>query len=151
MTSFYNTSADPSAMERLKDCIRERGQEDSSPEKLATLTDIAFKASPEPWRGILLALLCEGLEVYDINRMLSQVPDVQREKWQKWRLEEVRFPWDQKKGDKMIREFAFSLLMPDLINIYTGYTDSSGVTHSPEGIPGVCKTVKLETGITIIK
>ena len=115
------------------------------------LAEIASSVNRESWAGPVLALLSESLEVNDISRMMAHEPDLHQAKWKKWGLGAVEYVWDQKQGEARIREFAFDLLMLDLVNIYNGYRDSSGVKHSCQSLGTVCRKIRTEIGIVVIK
>jgi len=118
---------------------------------LLKLAEIASGVNREPWAGPVLALLSESLEVNDVNRMMAHDPNLHQAKWKKWGLEAVKYAWDPKQGEARIRDFAFNLLMQDLVNMYDGYHDSSGRKHSCKSLGTVCRTIRAEIGIAVIK
>ncbi len=118
----------------------------------AIAANLGVEASNKPWVGHVLALLCESLEASVINDIMAHGHGRYKKEWDKWELgQEPRPPWQNRRGEDTIRNLVYDLLMNDLIVLYNGYEVDGGAPLKPLSVKGVCKKVKDEIGIVVIK
>jgi hypothetical protein len=119
-------------------------------DRLAAIASNLGLAS-KPWIGHILALLSESLDTSVINQIMTEGPGRYQKEWDKWDLAEGRPAWENRRGEDKIRNFVYDLLMQDLIALYKGYEVDGGLRVSHLSISGVCKKVKDEIGLVVIK
>jgi hypothetical protein len=147
----------PSIIEQIKTCVGDRdigGR--SKRDRLATIASkFGLEETNKPWAGHVLALLCESLHTSVINEVMTRGPGSlggrYKKEWDKWKLGDSRPQWENKRGEDAIRKFVYGLLMKDLITLYEGSQADCGVGAKGLSIEGVCKKVKEEIGIVVIK
>jgi hypothetical protein len=110
-----------------------------------------LEAGNKPWVGHVLALLSESLEASVIDEIMTQGHGRYKKEWDKWELGDGRPLWPNRKGEDRIRSLVYDLLMEDLIILYKGYEVDGGVPLKGLSVKGVCKKVKDEIGIVVIK
>ena len=105
----------------------------------------------KPWAGHILALLSESLDISVINKIMTEGPGRYQKEWDKWDLGEGRPAWENRRGEDKIRNFVYDLLIQDLIILYNGYEVDGGSRVSHLSVREVCKKVKDEIGLAVIK
>ena len=117
----------------------------------AIASDSGLDATSKPWVGHILALLSESLDISVINKIMTEGPGRYQKEWDKWDLAEGRPSWENRRGEDKIRNLVYDLLMHDLIILYKGYEVGGGLQVSHLSVKEVCKKVKDEIGLVVIK
>jgi hypothetical protein len=146
--------ATPNIIPQIKACLEhsDLGGRTKRDRLAAIASNLGLEASNKPWVGHVLALLCESLDTSVINEIMTHGHGRYKKEWDKWKLGEgLRPPWQNKRGEDTIRTFVYELLMDDLIILYKGYEVDRGVRVKGLSVNRVCKKVKDEIGIVVIK
>jgi hypothetical protein len=147
----------PTIIEQIKGCIAAPDMDGRiKRERLAAIAlNLGLEATNKPWAGHVLALLCESLDASAINEIMTHGPGRSngryKKEWYKWELGDGRPQFPNKRGEDAIRNFVYALLIPDLIIIYEGYKGDDGVAVKGLSVKRVCKKVKEELGIVVIR
>lgn len=149
--------ATPTIIQQIKGCIGALNMDGRlKRESLAAIAlNLGLEATNKPWAGHVLALLCESFDAGAINEIMTHGPGRYngryKKEWDKWKLGDGRPQFPNKRGEDHIRNFVYALLIPDLIIIYKGYKSDDGVDVKGLSVKGVCKKVKEELGIVVIR
>jgi hypothetical protein len=147
----------PTIIEQIKACIGAPNMDGRiKRERLAAIAlNLGLEATNKPWAGHVLALLCESFDAAAINEIMTHGPGRYngryKKEWYKWKLGDGCPQFPNKRGEDAIRNFVYALLIPDLIIIYEGYKGDDGVGVKGLSVKGVCKKVKEELGIVVIR
>jgi hypothetical protein len=143
----------PNIIENIRTCLEDRasGGRIKRDRLAAIASKLGFEGSNKPWVGHVLALLCESLEASVINDTMTHGHGRYKKEWDKWRLGEGRPAWQNKKGEDTIRNFVYNLLIDDLIILKKGYRVDGGIQIKGLSVRGVCRKVKDDIGIVVIK
>jgi hypothetical protein len=143
----------PYTIARIKQCLEDPhiGGRVKRDRLAAIASRPGSEVTNKPWVGHVLALLCESLEASVINEIMTSGPGRYKKEWDKWKLGEGLLQWLNKRGEDTIRNLVYDLLMHDLILLYQGQEVDGGVGTRSLSVKGVCKKVKDEIGIVVIK
>jgi hypothetical protein len=152
----------PKTIEQIRSCLEDPDENGTSRrhiggrmkrDRLAAIasSNLGLDATRKPWIGHILALLSESLDTSVINKIMTEGPGRYQKEWDKWDLAEGRPAWENRRGEDKIRTLVYDLLMHDLIILYEGYEVDGGLQVSRRSIKEVCKKVKDEIGLVVIK
>ena len=149
----------PNTIERIRSCLEDPDDNGASRRHIGgrmkrdRLAAIAsnLDTTSKPWVGHILALLSESLDTNAINKIMTEGPGRFQKEWDKWELSDALPAWENRRGEDRIRNLVYDLLMQDLVILYKGYEDGGGLPVSRLSIKDVCKKVKDEIGLVVIK